>query len=1175
MNKNGIFRTMLAGVALFSLLTLLAACGGGGDSGGVAGAAGTITLAADVTSIPANGISAANIKATIKDSAGNPVRHYTEVVFSTTLGHFENGNTTYTINTQPPLDENGWPDTKAPPTGIAEAALMAGTRAGTATVTVRSSGITNSINIELTGGLASDISLKASSGTVKSDNSDSTTITATVLDANNAALKDTTVSFSASNGTLSAPSVVTDEKGEATVLFSCGNIDNSNRTTTITATAGVVSRQILIQVTGTTITLLTDYTTLEIEPPTANFGAGKDTATLTITAKDAGKKAIYNAHIKVSVDPSSTGNVLLSPTGGYTDSSGELDVQVTGQAKGIVIVKVEGLGTTATQAYTVGISGEIFSITSPDQDPYNLQKDASLIVVVRAPSQNQVIFATTCGAWDGGTSAVITKSVANKEASAVLSSNDACVATVQVYDADNPSTSDSIKVNIYLPADAASRIDLQAGAYVVAKSIGGVSNTVALEALVRDDSFQIVPNVPVSFSIADSTGGGEYVSPPLAYTLEGTGKAEATFTSGSMSSGAQGVTVTAAVVGKPTVTDNVNIVIGGTAASVVVGQSTSIESINNNTSYKLPMTAQVVDSNGNPVPDAKISLQLWPKKYRTGIWVPETTGNANCHPEVTASYPNEDDTFPGTGYYRNLILDPGEDKNADGQLTPSSSSAGSLPAEVIADSTGVANFDLIYPKTSAVWIVAELTASTLVVGSETRSKSEFVLPYLQSDAQSCSLPASPYNTSVPTMDITLSATPDEVYPDGGQSTSSIRALVTQLDEPVADNTPVSFAIISGTGGLGTSTSSEASAFTTAGQASVTYYSGDRPGDVTIRGLLADGTTATVNLKLTRGAGEPFNIDLEFFPPELSADEGESQSYVRADVTDDEDYPVPDGTTITFSIVSGSGAFEAAFPSGSNEVTKTTTAGIASTIYYSGSTPGDVLIRAQAENGSFAEKVLTLVELIGYMTLNANPASIPADGSSSSAITATIKDSSGNPVPKGTSVTFTTDHGTFENGLNNFTKSTPNDTGEVTVSLISESSTTDLMATVTASAKIGTNIVTQSTRITFTGSILYHIEMYCFLCQVKGDNSDLEEITATLTDENGDPVYNVVITFTTGTPASFADGGTTFTSRTDTNGEAKAQIRVNCPASTCNPGTAVVTAEYQGVSESIGVSYTEE
>jgi len=523
-----------------------------------------------------------------------------------------------------------------------------------------------------------------------------------------------------------------------------------------------------------------------------------------------------------------------------------------------------------------------------------------------------------------------------------------------------------------------------------------------------------------------------------------------------VSSGARGVTITATVVGKATVTDSISIVIGGTAGSVVIGQSTTIESSEDGTSYKLPMTAQVVDSNGNPVPSARISLKLWPLSYRTGIWVPQTVGttNTNCIPEVSNTYPNEDDTFPGTSYYRNLILDPGEDANGDGQLTPSSSSAGAVPDEVVADENGMGAFYLTYTKSQAAWIVAEITGSTLVLGSESRSTSTFVLPWSITDSGACLLPDSPYNNSQPTLEITLTATPDEVYPDGGTSTSSIRAQVTQLGSAVADGTLVSFAITSGIGGLGGATSSESSASTTAGQASVIYYSGDRPGDVTITATLADGTTATVDLKLTRGAGEPFTIALSAEPTELAADGGTSTSIVRADVQDSESYPIADGTTITFAITEGSGAFGSA--TGSPETTETTTAGIASVTYYSGSVPGAITIRAQAENGTVKEEAL--IELVeatgGSMTLVAAPSTVTTVGGSS-VITATIVDTAGKPVPQGTSVTFSvTADAKFENGALTYTLTTPSQTGIVKVSLIITTTTDPSTIIVTAVAGTG-------------------------------------------------------------------------------------------------------------------------
>lgn len=96
---------------------------------------------------------------------------------------------------------------------------------------------------------------------------------------------------------------------------------------------------------------------------------------------------------------------------------------------------------------------------------------------------------------------------------------------------------------------------------------------------------------------------------------------------------------------------------------------------------------------------------------------------------------------------RNLILDPGEDVgldpgHGDGNLTPPSSAAGAVPATVTTDENGVGNFNLVYLKQSAVWIADEITASVVVLGTETTSTLEFRLPYLIPDEPY--LPDSPY-----------------------------------------------------------------------------------------------------------------------------------------------------------------------------------------------------------------------------------------------------------------------------------------------------------------------------------------------------------------------------------------------------------------------------------------------
>lgn len=77
----------------------------------------------------------------------------------------------------------------------------------------------------------------------------------------------------------------TDVYGEVKAYFSSGTINRSNQTATITASvANLNSAQIPIQITGTTITLSTGSTNLEIDP----LDTSKAQTTLTITIKDAG-----------------------------------------------------------------------------------------------------------------------------------------------------------------------------------------------------------------------------------------------------------------------------------------------------------------------------------------------------------------------------------------------------------------------------------------------------------------------------------------------------------------------------------------------------------------------------------------------------------------------------------------------------------------------------------------------------------------------------------------------------------------------------------------------------------------------------------------------------------------------------------------------------------------------
>ncbi|MBN1833567.1 MAG: Ig-like domain-containing protein [Deltaproteobacteria bacterium] len=700
-----------------------------------------ITLTANPTGLPADGASQSTITATVTVSGGGKTPDGMVVNFSITSG---GGTITPSATTS---------------NGSATAVLTSGTITGTAVIRAEAEGVSGTIAVQYTATPAS-LSLGLSQATVRSDNSDSSTITATVLDANFAVVEGITVTFTSNGGQLSTPSCDTDIHGEAIVDFSSGTTDRSNRVVTITATVpGLPSAQIPVQVTGTTLTLVTNTTNLEIG------AGGNNQANLTITARDAGSVPIYNATIDITSSPS--GIVSVSPATGTTNVTGQIQVTVTAMSAGDVTVRASGLGAIGTQNYSVGVVGDVFTITAPTDDPHSASTGGSVTVTVNAPSPiDEVQFATTLGDWDATGQQVRNVTVSGGVASAVLESSEAGTANILVSDVDNPSTSDSLTVLFSAPSSEAANISLQASATVVAPSTGGVSNSVNLTATVKNAGGQVVGGAAVAFSLVDTTGGGEFVSPPVAYT-NSYGIAEGTFTSGSLSSDAQGVTVIATVV-DTSITDSLQIIIGGTGGSVVIGMSTTLSSINGNTAYSLPGSVLVSDSNGNPVSGAIVTLNLWPSYYRTGCFakIGEEWAVGDCvvdpayYPVDDWFFKNEDDWYgEGDARYRNLVLDPGEDRgpgpgvaqgespdvpNPDGQLTPPPAAAGSIPGTVVTDANGVGQFNLVYLKSSAIWIVVEITASTVVSGTENQGELEFVLPYAVGDEEH--LPSeSPYN----------------------------------------------------------------------------------------------------------------------------------------------------------------------------------------------------------------------------------------------------------------------------------------------------------------------------------------------------------------------------------------------------------------------------------------------
>lgn len=588
-------------------------------------------------------------------------------------------------------------------------------------------------------GVAS-LALSADSNSVDSAGTESANITATALNGSNAAVQGVSIDFSATAGQLGGSSQETDESGKAQVTFSASPSSPRNQVATVTASTGSISREIPIQISGTT---------LEVSPGKTDIPAdGSDSSQVEITLKDSASNPLHEMDICYEVTSEGEGDLTVQDTSGNalssdcpidgssgnlagtTDVSGKLTIQVVGASAGSPTLNISGAGASASQDFKVSSPTEVFKISSPAKEPIPVYETDSgtHTVEVSGVSASEVTFSTSVGQWGNGSS-VQTVTASDGSASAELQSAKAGIANLLVQESgpDNPSA-DSMKIAFTAPLSEADRLTLQADPAVVPVS-GGSTHTAELIAKVETAEGEPVANAPVGFELVETTGGGETISPPYLMT-ETNGEAVTTFTSGSEGSSTAGITLKAKVPGYPSLTDTFDITITDQAGSVVLGQSSKIQSNSEDTAYILPMSVLVADVNGNPVKGATVSLSIWPTHYFTGY------RNKDGDPVITGVFANEDTN-------ENNHLDAGEDFNGDGQITPENSSAGNIPITVTTNDSGVGNFDLTYLKNYAEWVRVRIRARTEVGTSQVISNLHMVLP--REEQEGSDLPPSPFN----------------------------------------------------------------------------------------------------------------------------------------------------------------------------------------------------------------------------------------------------------------------------------------------------------------------------------------------------------------------------------------------------------------------------------------------
>ena len=603
------------------------------------------------------------------------------------------------------------------------------------------------------------VQVLSASTTLDSDQSGLATvdITAIVRDANNVVLTDVPVVFGANaNGSISVVQLNTDANGQALARLSNGT-DASNRTITVTASAGDASGSVDVNVIKTDVTINC--------PDTAALGTD---VTCVVSLQDSKAAGIAGQTVALS---SSLGNGLSSPAV-VTNGAGQASVTVTATNSGADTITASALGDTGIDTVTIpAVTGDSFSITTPATDGLEIPLNTAQTVTVAwlvsgAPQNGQTMqFAASRGSFylpGTATPATSANTAGAGEATLEIRSSTAGTSTVAVSRPDGGVTSRTVE----FVATVAASVDIQAEPSSVR-----TGNQSQLTAIVRDAAGNLVKNKTVSFSLNDNTGGS--LSSPVA-TTGSDGRASIVYTAGSSQSSLNGVQVTATVQEGGPITDSVSLTVTGQALAISLGTGNELFELGTATFAK-EWVIFVTDADGNAVASKPVTVSIRSVNFKKGnLYVPDGGDAWTKAPEPDSfgplSCPDEDLNFNG-------ILDAGEDTNTSGLLeagnialvapvsagapagSPCSnlSAAGSTQASIITGNDGRARVCVLYPQNYNLWLDARIQARATVQGTEFGKSATFELEALADDINDVNV--SPPGVVSPFGDVDTSGAP--------------------------------------------------------------------------------------------------------------------------------------------------------------------------------------------------------------------------------------------------------------------------------------------------------------------------------------------------------------------------------------------------------------------------------
>jgi len=883
----------------------------------------------------------ATITVTVVDQYGNNVANNTAVTFTTSMGSI--------VEAQPRLTSNG----------AATTTLLSGNIAGTAVVIALADSRTGTTNVQFLPAAPFTVTVTASPTSIPVSTGTSA-ITAAVTDQyGNAVLNGTVVTFTASLGGTCNPYTRPTTSGIATSTLTAGPIAG---TATVTATAGTA-----FGTTPVTFTAGAPFTvTLVASPTTTVVGTSAD---LTATVRDQFNNLISGAVVTFTASPGST-----APPTNTTSAAGVATSTVTSLIVGptVVTATADSRVGTAIVTFTAGLPFTVTLVAVPPSIPIGGSTSTVTATVVdkygnRVADGTTVAFTSTLGSiapptrpTSGGLATVTLTSGNIAGIALVTATAGIAVGTLPVTFTSGPPFTVTV------------------AAFPTSTVVGA---PVVITAAVQDQFANPVPDGTV---VAFATNLGS-IAPPTGTTTGGTVAAVLT-------SNVVGVAIVTATAGAKWGTTNVTFT-PGLPFTITVVASPLVIPIGG---YTSTVTATARDQYGNLVSDGtridfSTSLGSVSPLFAGTVNGVVTTiltsvniiGTARVHAYSGVASGFVDVTFTvglpytiivmaqpptipvatGTAAITATVLDIGNNPVANGTLVTFATSLGSIIPIVTTTNNGIAQATL---SASTVAGTAVVTATAGTVSGTTT-----VL----------FMPGPPAN-------MILAASPTSI-PIGG-ATSAVTATIRDLyGNLVANGTGVSFATTLGT--FQQSGSTTYNTTTMGGVALTTLVSGLSTGTAQVSAA-AGGVLRVVEVTFT--IGPPASVTVTASPPSISIVTGSST--VTATVRDVGNNLVADGTLVTFATSLGT----------INPPTALTINGIATTTLTAGTKTGTAIVTATVGTiWATTNVTFTTPYPPQNVVVTAYPLQIPADGASTSTITATVTEIYGNPVADGNVANF--------------------------------------------------------------------------------------------------------------------------------------------------------------------------